>query len=147
MAGFPSANYNRPSTGLTRKRSSKAFTKGGQTGVQSLTPDERAVLEKVSTCQVVRLRTEHLHASPRHAREHSEAKITALAAAIRRFRSIEPLLVEEDGTIISGVARWFACRELGIAEVPCIVVSHLTAAEIRALRIAAGVSPVGNLGQ
>jgi DNA modification methylase len=99
------------------------------------------VLDKVSACQVIKLRTEHLHPSPRHAREHSESKITALAAAIRRFSLNEPLLVEEDGTIIYGVARWLACRQLGVAEVPCIVVSHLTAPEIRALRIAVCAFP------
>lgn len=141
MAEFSSSNSNRPPARSARKPSSNALVKAGQTNVQPLTSDERAILEKVSACQVSRWRLEHLRPSPRHAREHSEAKITALAAAIRRFRSIEPLLIEEDGTIISGVARWQACRELGIVDVPCIVVSDLTAAEIRAFRIAVGAFP------
>jgi DNA modification methylase len=109
--------------------------------MKPLTLDERAVLDKVSACQVTRRQLEHLRPSLQHAREHSDAKITALAAAIRRFGLNEPVLIEEDGTIISGVARWLACRELGVSEVPCIVVSHLTAAEIRALRIAVGAFP------
>lgn len=123
------------------RNASKALARG-QTGLQSLTSNERSALEKVSACQIARLRSEDLHPSPRHSRAHSEAKITALAAAIRRFGLNEPLLVEADGTIISGVARWLACRELGTSEIPCVVVSHLTAAEVRALRIAVGAFPL-----
>ena len=126
----------------TQRRTAKAAAKGSSTDIEQLTPDERAALDKASACQVTRWRTDQLHPSSRHAREHGDEKITALAASIRRFRSIEPLLIDENGAIISGVARWLACRELGIAEVPCIVVSHLTDAEVRALRIAAGAFPL-----
>ena len=126
---------------LTGKRAPKALTKAAQTGLLPLTPEERDILEKIGSSHIDRRPLAQLLPSSRHAREHSEAKITALAGSIRRFRSIEPLLIEEDGTIISGVARWLACRRLGIPDVPCIVVSHLTATEIRALRIAVGAFP------
>jgi DNA modification methylase len=89
----------------------------------------------------MRVPIDRLRPSPGHARRHSKAKITALAASIRRFEILEPILVDRDFTIISGVARWLACQQLGIAEVPVISVEHLSPIEVRALRIAMGRFP------
>jgi DNA modification methylase len=109
--------------------------------VVPLAPEERSVLDKVSTCPIVRVPIERLRPSTGHARLHSDAKIIGLVAAIRRFGFVEPILVDQDFTIISGMARWMACQEMGVVEVPIIVISHLSVAEVRALRIALGRFP------
>ena len=109
-----------------------------------LTPmsaEERSVIDKISECPILRVPIARLRPAPGHARIHSDAKLTALGAAIRRFRFVEPIIIDSSDTIISGVARWIACREMGVTEVPVIAVSHLSDAEVRALRIAEGRFP------
>lgn len=109
--------------------------------VAPLSAAERAVVEKVGTYPIARVPVDRLRPSAGHAPVHNEAKLTALAASIRRFRVIEPIIVDHDFTIISGVARWLACQELGIADVPVVSVEHLSPIEVRALRIAMGRFP------
>jgi DNA modification methylase len=106
-----------------------------------LSPAERAIIERVSARPITRVAIDRLRPSTRHARRHSKAKITALAASIRRSGIVEPILIDRDFTIISGVARWLACQKLGIAEVPVLSVEHLPSVEVRALRIAMGRFP------
>jgi DNA modification methylase len=79
--------------------------------------------------------------SPRHARLHDEKKLAALAAAIRRWRVLEPIYVDQNSEIISGVGRWLACQKLGMAQVPTVSLGHVPPAEIRALRLAMGRFP------
>ncbi len=72
----------------------------------------------------------------RNSRTHSEAQIAQIAASIREFGWTNPLLIDEDGGIIAGHGRLLAARQLGHAEVPCIVLDGLTDAQKRALVIA-----------
>jgi DNA modification methylase len=71
-----------------------------------------------------------------NARTHSEEQIEQLVRSIRRFGWTNPVLMGADGTIIAGHARVIAARKLGVAEVPCIVLDHLSEAEQRALVLA-----------
>jgi ParB-like chromosome segregation protein Spo0J len=106
-----------------------------------LSPAELALIERVSARPIMRVPIDRLRPSPGHARRHSKAKIRALAASIRRSGIVEAIVVDRDFTIISGVARWLACQQLGIAEVPILSVEHLPPFEVRALRIAMGRFP------
>lgn len=72
----------------------------------------------------------------RNARTHSDAQIAQIAASIVEFGWTNPVLVDGGGTIIAGHGRVLAARKLGLVEVPCIVLSHLTDAQRRALVIA-----------
>jgi DNA modification methylase len=71
-----------------------------------------------------------------NARTHSEEQIEQLVRSIRRFGWTNPVLMGTDGTIIAGHARVIAARKLDMAEVPCIVLDHLSEAEQRALVLA-----------
>src|SRR5271157_1139099 len=51
-------------------------------------------------------------------------------------RWTNPVLVGADGVIIAGHARVLAARKLGLAEVPVIVLGHLSETQRRALVIA-----------
>lgn len=68
----------------------------------------------------------------RNARTHSEAQIAQIAASIREFGFLSPIIVSEDNTILCGHGRFFASQKLGLKKVPCIKESHLTEAQKRA---------------
>ena len=73
---------------------------------------------------------------PRNARTHPKRQIEQIAASIRAFGFASPILVDEVGGIIAGHGRLFAAKLLGMAEVPTIVLPHLSQALQRALRLA-----------
>ena len=69
-------------------------------------------------------------------RRHSKKQISQIAASIRQFGFVVPILVAPDGTIVAGHGRHAAAEALGMAAVPIIRLDHLTAAERRAYAIA-----------
>jgi ParB-like chromosome segregation protein Spo0J len=72
----------------------------------------------------------------RNSRTHSEAQVAQIAASIKEFGFTSPILVDKDGGIIAGHGRLLAARKLGIKQVPCIRMGHLTPTQARALVIA-----------
>lgn len=73
----------------------------------------------------------------RNARTHSPEQVAKIAASIAEFGFNNPILVDGvGGTIIAGHGRLMAARELGMAEVPVIVLSHMTDAQRRAYVLA-----------
>ncbi|MCK1406051.1 DNA methyltransferase [Bradyrhizobium sp. 76] len=73
---------------------------------------------------------------PRNARTHPKRQIEQLKTSINTFGFTNPILVDLDGNIIAGHGRLQAAKALRIAEVPTIVLSGLTDAQKRALRLA-----------
>lgn len=69
-------------------------------------------------------------------RTHDEAQVAQVAASIREFGFTNPVLVDADDGIIAGHGRVLAARKLGLAEVPCIRLAHLTETQKRAYIIA-----------
>jgi DNA modification methylase len=72
----------------------------------------------------------------RNSRTHSPEQVAQIAASIREFGFTNPVLVDENGGIIAGHGRVLAAQKLGMKEVPCIELSHLTTAQRRAYVIA-----------
>lgn len=72
----------------------------------------------------------------RNSRTHSDAQVAQIAASIKEFGFTNPVLIDETGSIIAGHGRVMASRKLALADVPCIRLSHLTAAQKRAYIIA-----------
>ena len=72
----------------------------------------------------------------RNSRTHSPEQIAQVAASIREFGFTNPVLIDAQGGIIAGHGRVMAARQLGLAEVPCIRLPHLTDAQKRAYIIA-----------
>jgi DNA modification methylase len=77
-----------------------------------------------------------LTAYGRKLRKHSDKQLVKLQASIREFGFNNPVLIDESNTIVAGHARVEAARALGLAEVPTICISHLSAAEVKAFRLA-----------
>jgi ParB-like chromosome segregation protein Spo0J len=72
----------------------------------------------------------------RNSRTHSDAQVAQIAASIREFGWTNPVLIDGADGIIAGHGRLLAARKLGLAEVPCIVLDHLSETQKRALIIA-----------
>ena len=72
----------------------------------------------------------------RNARTHSEEQVAQIAGSIREFGFTNPVLIDGDGGIIAGHWRVMAARKLGLSDVPCIRLAHLTEMQRRAYIIA-----------
>lgn len=72
----------------------------------------------------------------RNARTHSPEQVAQIAASIQEFGFTNPILVASDAGIIAGHGRLAAARQLGMDQVPVIVLDHLTEAQRRAYVIA-----------
>lgn len=72
----------------------------------------------------------------RNARTHSPEQVAQIAASILEFGFTNPILVASDAGIIAGHGRLEAAKHLGLAEVPVVVLDHLTPAQRRAYVIA-----------
>lgn len=71
-----------------------------------------------------------------NSRNHSEEQITQIASSIKEFGFTNPILIDQDNSIIAGHGRLQAVKKLGYKEVSCIVISGLTKIQIKALIIA-----------
>jgi DNA modification methylase len=72
----------------------------------------------------------------KNSRTHSEEQIAQIAGSIKAFGFTNPILVGADGVIVAGHGRLSAARQLGLKQVPVIVLDHLSETERRALVIA-----------
>lgn len=81
----------------------------------------------------------------RNARTHSDAQVAQIAASIREFGFNNPVLIDQDKGIIAGHGRVLAARKLGMIEIPCIRLGHLSDAAKRAF-ILADNKIAGNAG-
>lgn len=77
-----------------------------------------------------------LKPNPDNPRVHTVSQIRRLARIVDTFGFLIPVIIDDDATIISGEARWRAAAQLGIAEIPTILISHLNLPQRQALMIA-----------
>ena len=71
-----------------------------------------------------------------NARTHTDAQVDQVAASIREFGFLNPIIVSSDYTILCGHCRYQAAKKLGLAVVPCIKEEHLTEAQRKAYILA-----------
>ena len=72
----------------------------------------------------------------RNSRTHSPQQVDKIAASIREFGFLNPIIVDGENGIIAGHGRVMAAQKLGLADLPVIEASHLTDAQRRAYVIA-----------
>lgn len=72
----------------------------------------------------------------RNSRTHSDEQVAKIAASIKEFGFLNPVIVDGDSGIIAGHGRVLAAQKLSMDEVPTIEASHLTDAQRRAYVIA-----------
>jgi ParB-like chromosome segregation protein Spo0J len=79
---------------------------------------------------------ERLKPFERNARTHSEQQLRQMVASIQQFGFTAPILVDGQDGILAGHGRLEAARRLGLAQVPVVVLDHLTPEQRRAYVIA-----------
>lgn len=72
----------------------------------------------------------------RNSRTHSDAQVSKIAASIKEFGFLNPIIVDGDNGIIAGHGRVMAAQKLGLDTLPVIEAGHLTEAQRRAYVIA-----------
>lgn len=72
----------------------------------------------------------------RNAKTHSDEQIAQVAASIKEFGFLAPIIVSKDNTILCGHGRFYAAQRLGLSKVPCIKEEYLTESQKRAYIIA-----------
>lgn len=70
----------------------------------------------------------------RRTRRHSAKTVQKLYRSIATFGFVRPILIDADRNIIDGHALVEAAKELGLKEVPAIVIDHLSPAKLKALK-------------
>jgi ParB-like chromosome segregation protein Spo0J len=72
----------------------------------------------------------------RNSRTHSPEQVAQIAASISEFGFVNPILVDSDDGVIAGHGRLAAAQDLGLDEVPVVVLDHLTPTQRKAYVIA-----------
>src|ERR1044072_8008155 len=86
--------------------------------------------------KVERWPIEKLIPNAKNARTHSDAQVDQIAASIHEWGWTSPVLSTEQGMVIAGHGRVRAARKLGLTEVPVMVATGWTKAQIQAYALA-----------
>lgn len=71
-----------------------------------------------------------------NARTHSDEQVEQLTKSIKQFGFNNPILVQEDLTVVAGHGRLLAAKKLGLEKVPVIKLKHLTKEQVKAYVLA-----------
>ena len=66
---------------------------------------------------------------------HEEDQITQIANSIKEFWFTQPVVVDEDFSILAGHWRYYASQRLWLEKIPCYIVEWLTDAQKKKYRI------------
>jgi len=82
--------------------------------------------------KIEQIPTDKLIPYARNAKKHDAAQVSKLAGSIREFGFTNPVLIDKDNGIIAGHGRVLAAQQLGLVDVPCIRLGHLSDTQRRA---------------
>lgn len=71
----------------------------------------------------------------KNAKKHDEQQINNVMQSIKEFGMVQPIVIDENNTIIIGHCRYKALKRLKWEEVPCVKLENLTEIEINKLRL------------
>jgi ParB-like chromosome segregation protein Spo0J len=86
--------------------------------------------------KIEKIPTDKLIPYARNAKKHDAAQVSKLAGSIREFGFNNPVLIDGENGIIAGHGRVLAAQQLGLADVPCIRLGHLSDTQRRAYILA-----------
>lgn len=81
-------------------------------------------------------KTDELIPYAMNARTHSPEQVGQIAASIKEFGFNNPILLDGANGVIAGHGRLLAAQKLGLEQVPCIELSHLSEKQKRAYILA-----------
>lgn len=94
-------------------------------------------MKKNVKLEIVYLPVESLEEYEGNAREHGEEDVLAIQRSIEKFGFDDPIGIWSDhNVIVEGHGRLMAAKALGMTEVPCIRLDHMTDAERKAYGLA-----------
>ena len=76
----------------------------------------------------------------KNTRKHQKKDIDNIARSIEKFGMNDPIGIWKDNIIVEGHGRLLACKQLGMTEVPCVRLDHLTDEQRREYAIAHNAS-------
>ena len=83
---------------------------------------------------ILHLPLEEIHPYENNPRKNDSA-VDAVAASIKQYGFLVPLVISADHEIITGHTRYKAAGRLGLSTVPCVIADELTDEQIRAFRL------------
>ena len=72
----------------------------------------------------------------KNTRKHKKKDVDNIARSIKKFGMNDPIGIWKDNIIVEGHGRLLACKQLGMTEVPCVRLDHLTDEQRREYAIA-----------
>ena len=91
---------------------------------------------KINDKEITYIPIKYLIPYENNARTHSDEQIDKLKNSLKEFGFINPVIIDENNMILVGHGRVMAGKELGIFEVPCIRINHLSEDKKRAYILA-----------
>lgn len=86
--------------------------------------------------KIINKKSDELTPYINNSRTHSDKQIDQVAASIKEFGFLNPVIIDEEGGIIAGHCRYMAAKKLGLDKIPCVDARHLTSAQKKAYVIA-----------
>lgn len=83
---------------------------------------------------ILQLPLEEIHPYKNNPRKNDNA-VDAVAASIKQYGFLVPLVISADHEIITGHTRYKAAGKLGLKTVPCVIADELTEEQIKAFRL------------
>jgi len=93
---------------------------------------------------ILTLQLSDIHPYEKNPRKNDNA-VDVVAASIRQFGFLVPLVIDQAHIIVAGHTRYKAAQRLSMKTVPCVVADELTEDQIRAFRLAD--NKVGEMAQ
>jgi ParB-like chromosome segregation protein Spo0J len=69
-------------------------------------------------------------------RKHPPAQLRKIESCLQQFGFVAPILIDAHGRVVDGWGLVLAARQLGLRQVPAVVIDDLDEAKLRLLRLA-----------
>jgi DNA modification methylase len=99
-------------------------------------PNQDHLKASIPELAIVYLFISALVENSQNARTHTKRQIRKIAASIRKFGFVNPVIIDRNNRIIAGHGRVRAAKLLGLEKVPTILLENLTEDELRAYVLA-----------
>ena len=100
------------------------------------TGSDFGALTRQNKIHLVEVPLDQLVIPKRELRVHPPEQVDNIARSIKKFGWISPIVIDENRTVIAGIARIRAAKQLGLSSAPAVQVEHLSPVQVRAYRIA-----------